>query len=733
MTVSETTADLLDQVIEPGAGSLAAVARELIGPLTGATTPAPLPWDSGANARVTVQAGTRYAVLNVTLLVDTEENQCVVVPRVLQPGPPANQAALTFAVWSQAGSSLLAYVPSVDEFGVAPQLQLALSATLIGPDGTTTQLSAAKVRNLLRVDLVQGLTGRVLAAVLAEKQRLRRCAREVAAMRTLALARGTALDRIGSDVGCPRFADELVWDATRRSPATQPLSPPGRLEDDAEYRARLALLRGWRLPTPVWGESLLNSSPGPGLPAPVEVDETRNAVHVAFRLVAPEAAAGRAALLQTIRAVHLIWPAGSADGDAAHQARLLPQRVQDRVAATRAALARWGLPDHQPLAPGPAGALEQLLARCEQLGARPWTAVLAGQQDDGGSRFELGLGATLSAPDAAALDEAVAAAQALGDPALVPRPRSDDPAGAWLLDACGLSTAELLPDGSVFVSTLPMGPLVVDLTPGPDDPLPLTATASLVTAANTGYDAPLAAVVAAMADRHLIPVDVSALLPTAQPGSAFPDVVQRLAQLGVPTAEQLNGFGRQLGAVSTRLFAAFDVGAITEQVAGMLTAAAAAGASSVVAFIDANGNVVLVFGVTGLPLAGSNLAARQTVLYRWESRGLAGDAVRLDPRRGPATHIFAAGTGLSVVSCLAHVRGLGNDPYEWSPALPTGALLTLRQYEHLMNLIELVTPVGVRANTWELRQRHVDVDGSGAPFPLTAAAARTYRHYRTAR
>ena len=88
-----------------------------------------------------------------------------------------------------------------------------------------------------------------------------------------------------------------------------------------------------------------------------------------------------------------------------------------------------------------------------------------GSSDDGGSRFELGLGALLSAPDPAVLDAAVAAAEALGDPGLVPQPRSVDPAGAWLLDACGLRTVELTPDGTVFVSTLPMGPLVVDWSP----------------------------------------------------------------------------------------------------------------------------------------------------------------------------------------------------------------------------------------------------------------------------
>jgi hypothetical protein len=79
-----------------------------------------------------------------------------------------------------------------------------------------------------------------------------------------------------------------------------------------------------------------------------------------------------------------------------------------------------------------------------------------------------------------------------------------------------------------------------------------------------------------------------------------------------------------------------------------------------------------------------------------------------------------------------HLRTGNNDPYEWSPALPPDSLLTLRQYEHLLNIVELLTPVGVRVNTWEIRQHHVDVDGSGTATALTAGAARTYRHYRLA-
>ena len=50
-----------------------------------------------------------------------------------------------------------------------------------------------------------------------------------------------------------------------------------------------------------------------------------------------------------------------------------------------------------------------------------------------------------------------------------------------------------------------------------------------------------------------------------------------------------------------------------------------------------------------------------------------------------------------------------------------------------MNIVELVTPVGVRADTWAIRHQHIDVDGSGTPVALSPAAARTYRHYRTVR
>jgi hypothetical protein len=200
-------------------------------------------------------------------------------------------------------------------------------------------------------------------------------------------------------------------------------------------------------------------------------------------------------------------------------------------------------------------------------------------------------------------------------------------------------------------------------------------------------------------------------------------------------------FSAQLSRVSPRLYAGFDLGAAATDamttdpstLAAILAAARTAGASSAAGVLTAAGTVALFFGVVGLPVAGTNLSARQTVLLRWQARGLVAAPVQLAPLSGPTTQVYGAGQGISLVSCLVRVRGRGNDPCEWSPVPPDGALLTLRQYEHLMNLVELLTPVGVRANTWRLRREHLDVDGSGTPTPLTAAAARSYRRYRDRR
>jgi hypothetical protein len=286
-----------------------------------------------------------------------------------------------------------------------------------------------------------------------------------------------------------------------------------------------------------------------------------------------------------------------------------------------------------------------------------------------------------------------------------------------------------------------MGPLVVDVTPAPDAAVPLTLTATLPSASDPAHDAPMADVVAALTAAGVPAAETPGdVLNALQPGTSQPEVSATLAAAGLPVVESVTDFNRLLSAVAARDYAVFGLG--PDRTAALrsgdataletvLATAASAGASSAVAAITAAGDAALVLAVVGLPLGGSNLAAQHTVFHRWEVRALAGTPVDLDSRRGPEVQVRWPGKGISVVSCVVHVRSGGNDPYEWRPSLPSGALLSLPEYEYLMNAVALLTPIGVRANTWTVRQHHVDVDGSGAARPLPPSVARVYRQFRT--
>src|SRR5262249_15254559 len=158
--------------------------------------------------------------------------------------------------------------------------------------------------------------------------------------------------------------------------------------------------------------------------------------------------------------------------------------------------------------------------------------------------------------------------------------------------------------------------------------------------------------------------------------------------------------------LSARDYVLFDLGptrtaaviANSAALRPLLDTASQAGASSVVGLATAAGTLALIFGVAGLPLAGSNLATEHTLIPRWQVRALGQTPVTLQTRRGANVTVAVDGQGVSLVSCLlSEHSGTGaNDPFEWRPALPEDVLLTLRQYEHLVNILELATPVGVR-------------------------------------
>lgn len=726
-----------------GAGVLAAAAAELIGPLAPSATPQPLPMHPGqaGQAEAVADITTRHPLVLCTVLSDVDTTGLTILPALRSGnGAPQPLSVLRFAPHTAAGTALVAAVPPVGKDGVAAPFSV-LARGIHGGD-TGAALSAAELIAAVRFDLVEGLLGRLLTVLLDEKGRIRRTSRQIRATRTLEVAGGNALDRIGADLSCPRFSDELFWDAGRQSPGTRPLQPPGSREDDVSYRARLRVLRGVRLPSAPWIDSALNGAgflADVGVTSKVTVDESVDPQLIALRLVAPGAPGKIPLLLNAIRRVHLIWPAGSTEGDDAHAHRLLPPAEVARVNARRAALATWQVQPFQPVAPTLAEALTTLDQRCVQLGARPWPRVLRGQDNAGGSRFELGFGAQLAAPVAAQLDAAVAAATQLKDPNLVPKPRSADPAGAWLLTACGLRTVEPGADGTVFVSPAPMGPLVVDVEPDSDGDVPLTLTARLVSPTDPDHDVPMVAVIRALAGAQLTPVaDSAAVLAGARATSTVPGLDAALDSRSVPKVADVAAFVQQLGTVSARDYVLFDLGAArtaavianSALLSPLFTTAADAGASSVVALVTGAGTLALMFGVTGLPLAGSNLAGRHTLIHRWQARGLGAQHATLSARRGPVVTIPLFNEGISVVSCVLGQRSGANDPYEWRPTLPDGVLLTLRQYEHLLNIVELATPVGVRADTFAIRRQHVDVDGSGKPTGLNIAAARAYRHYR---
>jgi len=727
----------------PGAASLSAAANELIGPLAGAVQPQLLPWVNG----VGFDTGeiTYHPLLLVCLLTDLGEESLGVTVTV--DGAP--QPVLTFAPWSERGTQVVAHVPATDDQGAAAAFTgtVAVTRTL---RGTSTALGQNDVRTTVAVDLVQGLLGRLAAVLLAEKARLRRQSREIRATRVLAHAHDSALDRLGQDLSVPRLADLITWDSAHGQVATVPLA--GNREDDADYRPRLRLWRDVRLPSPAWIDANVNgpgadAGPGDGWMADlgfshrITIDENQNPLFVAFRLVAPGISNGRKKLLDGIRRTHLIWSASSTVGDTVHAARLEPQQVKARVAQARASLKSLKLPAAQPVAPALAFALQRLDAVQQSLGVQPYTNILTGQRNDGGSRYELGFGAQLAAPQAADVTAAVTASKGKPELALTTVDPTDDPIAAWLLTACGLRTAQRLDDGTVYVSPLSAGGLVVDLAPTPESPVPLTLSARLETGDGSTADAPLAGVVGALAADNLATTDPAPVLAGMKASATVGGIDRALADLGLPrvTDKEIPDIQQRFILIDTRDYTAFDLGpALTADVAAdpgklsvIATAAAHGGASSLLPVITSAGTLALVAGVVDLPLAGNNLAAQHTVAFRWQSRSLAGDAPRLSARRGGTVQVTAAGSGIGLVTCLAYIRTGANDPYQWRPTLPEGVLLDLRQYEHLMNIVELVTPVGVQANTWAIRRQHVDVDGTSKPTPLTPSAARTYHRYRT--
>jgi hypothetical protein len=781
--------------------------EHLTGPLQGGAVES----RPALSATGTVTVGGREPLLLAVLTRSLDDTALTLTVTRDDPGHPERPdvRVLEFAAGTEAGAALPAHRPPVSpDTGLAGPVELRLSLVRTR-DGQRRDVPAEQVAEWIEPRLVEGVLGRLLYVLGAEKARLRRQARELARVRALAGARDDALDRLGAELGVLRLLDTVrfrppppghgdpVFDRFRFGEHTFGPGVPGqvvtepRREPDDEYRRRLAIYRPWLRPTPsrvreVLGDGRAAPHPpgtdllgGIGIDAAAVVTDTPRAPAVAVHLVTADAPELRAGFSKHLQATTLIWPGDDAEASAVHAARYLPSTVAEADDALRRRLrGSYELAPPVALAPGLARALDQVGRARRALGATGRWRILRGQDVDGGSRYELGLGADLARPDAAELDELAARLRAgeitppaptddEPDPAAirgllaaaVPADAAADPDGAWLLEACGLRTVHRVDDDVLYVSHVPTFGLTVGGPAAADEASSVTFDAHYHAAGEPGSHVlvvqGLAAAAAEWAELGRDPWQVldadaaasawTAAIPTPEPAARV------LGAVGLPAVADPAAAAERLAALPGELIATLRLAPTTARriTAGrpdvraelreLVGAVGGQGMSSALPLVLGDEDVVLVVGGIGLPLAGLNLAERIATLFRWH-------ASRIWPVEPPAapptirptgavTTFTAPEPGLYAVVVFGRIRlrTTGVDPYEFSVDLPADATLTLPQYEYLMNLLDHVRPMGTRVDTWSVRRHHVDLDGDDIPEPLAADVSRTFRRYRRSR
>jgi hypothetical protein len=739
----------------------------LSGPFTGGAIDVPLALD--ANGRSETVFDAREPLVVVAPRQPLGADALVVQVAIGSAAP----VVLTFAPYSDAGGFVPAGRPPIDAVTrrAAP---FAVTVSAVAP------APAAPLAALVDVAVVEGVLGGLLFVMQAEKARIRRQARELFAARQVALATGDALDRLGAELAVPRFTDRLIWDATLAQPTT--VTAP---EPDDEYRRRLAIYRPFFVASRRRVARLLNG-PGDDTPSPapptgllsrlgvknrVTLAESDTELAVAIKLVSPPDDSRRLVYLKYLRDVYLL-PATATD--------LPPHRLVsngERI-RTRALLARLAagvvLPANAFLAPQLAEALDRLARARAALGLTP-LKVLRAQDDAGGSRYELGLGADLEMPIAADVDRMVknlaqrkftgtvdAETQALLD-SLTSSPVSTDPAGRWLLLACGLHTVHELPGSRLFVSHFPMFGMTLDAAPdgnvlslaarfhAPGDPGPNVIVAAALAEADKARTATIPAwTVLSTADAR------AAWQRAVVPAAPVADLFHRIG-LATPTlAATLANVVQTLGEIADELVATLKLDAAlaqhllaADQASGDVLAATialfkAAVLPSVLPLVTSGGEVLLIVSATSL-VGGVSLHQRRADI-RWFTVPLEADARAgsLDKRIGSRNRFVYAGAGSAsqVTALMAIAAGRrGNpdprrrlDPFTVTVGFAEpAALLDLVQYEYLMNLLERLHAIGVTVNTSAIRASHIDPDHHGGPTPLGQRISRTFRPFRMRR
>lgn len=718
----------------------------LSGPFGGGAVDSPVPFTGDGALTAAIDRVTRQPLLLVGLRQPLDARALAVTATVTpRDGGPARTTTVRFAPFTEAGAFLPLWSANTE---TAAPLDCALALT--GP------IEDRPPGLLIELRLVEGVLGKLLYVIGAEKARVRRQMRELQAVRCLdfqtddadpELGRlGHALDRLGGDLGAPRFADRLAWDAARGQAASVAAREP-----DEAYQRRLAILRPFRLPTRARVEAAARASAHAGL----VINEANAQLAVGIRLVSAPDDTGRRQFLAGLRATHLVQPGRPipADRPLPSAVRRSLQRVLDRLGTS------FALPAGGMIAPLLAEALDRV-GRCRAaLGVtRPW-AITRAQDDAGGSRYELGLGVDVEAPPASELDlmaanlrtRTFAAGTDVGTlrllESLTPRAAAADPIGRWLLAGVGVRTVHALASGRWYLSHAPTFGVLVEGEPGalvarlhaPGDPGPDSALRFAIVDVRADVAAaglPTLGEPTPPAIRELI---AGAVLPA-------PAVAATIAAAGLrtpSTAEELGRARAGLLAAPAELIAALVLDAAPSAailagdpapLAGLVAILRARGIVSALPLL-AGGKVVVIASSAVLPGAATSLNASRHG-FRWYLLPISGLRGGLDAVIGPrASYTAPTGASLAALIAVTVARADRDDPrdaiapYEARVQLPATAHLDLDGYERLMNTLARMVPIGVVIDTRRIREHHIDPDGAGRPIAFTGRHAHTFRTY----
>ncbi|MBE9111417.1 hypothetical protein IQ273_18595 [Nodosilinea sp. LEGE 07298] len=742
-------------------------------------------------------------------------------------GSSRDEPALEFVPFSELGATLPLYRPPVDldtQTAYGFRLTLSLTEFANSQDLTGTVVPRNNIGQYLEAYLLQGLMGRMLYLMGAEKQRIRRQGREIVAMRSLDLARDNALDRKGSDLGVPRFIDNLRFREPQQEEAAAIFGsftfgslPFGegrrgeiitelRREPDDEYRRRLAIYYPFLQPN---YRSTLNALNGPGLETGpnqgllsqlgvdqrFNINEESNKLAIAIHLVAVGDITLRTRFLDYIRNTYLILPNQNATTNAVHLNRPLPQIKKQQIENLRTRLSTaFDFGANAAIAPALATALD-LVGRCRQaLGiTTPWQVFRTQDsqtQDNGGSsRYELGLGIEVPLPTDAELESLRQRANEYADDPFRPpaeneaeneierliqamssQPPSDDPEGRWLLEPCGIQTAHRTRDGLLYLSHLPTFGMEItgeavgavgtpmDLSArynAPGDP----ASAFVNT---TGLLSALSDWTKAGKDPWTVLSDEEASEARSRaevPGFGVRQVLEAVGLSSSSTDADLATVIARLnqapgdGGIPSDLFetirlpnglanSILDAPESEQESLKTLVQLLRQNDISSVLPLVTDAGVLLVVGVVSLPGVGVNIAERRSAGFRWYVMPISpSEKERKDNKTpvdvigttGNRTQLTPASSGLLAVVAVGYARRGLADPYQFQVQLPENAVLTLQQYEYLMNLLEHLHPLGIEVDTFAIRQSHVDINGDGNPEPLQTNVSKTYRQFQRSR